>query len=84
MQWKYCELEVEEKMTLDNVLGKLTVLNSDGKHFTRKDDYMRIMAQLGDEGWELIGMATSKPIGYSGIRYVFKMPMEEYNRLTGK
>lgn len=73
-RWEYCEVE--------NPVGFLAgrtavarIFKADGSHQTIHGEFGRLMAQLGQDGWELGSAAMHNGLGSSGqhaITYMLK------------
>jgi len=87
MKRKYCELHVSRKATSDpnfSEMGSLVVYNPDGKHLGVENSYSVLLATLGEEGWELVSFSETQDVINTSLRYIFRLPMEEYNKLITK
>ena len=75
-RWEYCELAVVIGGPLSGTVGKLVWFKTDGKHFRNETpDYGVFMANLGEEGWELVTGSARTDAGLGGkhvINYMFK------------
>ena len=78
-KWEYVELEVEIGGPLSGTRAHLWRFNVDGKHGENSGKYGTLIAQLGQEGWEMVASSARTDTGLGGkhkINYVFKRPVE--------
>jgi hypothetical protein len=74
-KWEYCELEVTIGGPLTGVKGTLWFLKPDGRHEEQSGKYGQLIAQLGQNGWELVAASARIETGLGSkhkINYVFK------------
>ena len=77
-QWEYVELEVIFGGPITGAKGHIVWFKPDGKHSDKTDEYGKIIAQLGVEGWEVVASSARTDIRFGGkdkINYIFKRPM---------
>ncbi len=76
--WEYCEVEVTIGGPLTGIHGQLTSFKPDGNHIEDSGKYGKLMANLGQEGWELVAASARTETGLGSkhkINYVFKRPL---------
>lgn len=82
-KWEYCELEVSIGGPISGTQGHLWWFKSDGKHTENHGKYGQLMAELGQEGWELAAASARTNTGLGSkhqINYLFKRPVLEEER----
>ena len=78
-RWEYCELEVTIGGPLTGVQGQLAIFKADGQFLERKGKYGILLAQLGQEGWEVVTASARIEAGLGSkhkINYILKRPLQ--------
>ena len=78
--WEYCEIEVTIGGPISRTKGELYIFKPDGKHASRKVKLGEALAQLGREGWNLVGSSARTGTGLGSkhkINYILKRPIED-------
>lgn len=76
-KWEYAEIQVVS--TLTGTHGEATFFKPDGKHTKRNEKLGALLAQLGEDGWELVSAGHRGDTGSGNsnkMNYVLKRPKE--------
>lgn len=79
-KWRYAEVEVRIGGPLSGTTCDLTIFRSDEKHERRSGKLGKIMADMGENGWELVASSARTETGLGGahkINYMFKCPIDD-------
>ncbi len=80
MKWEYCEIEEDIGGPITGVHGKVTRFHSDGKHTSKEGNFGSILANMGEEGWEVVASNARIEAGlgqHHKINYLLKRLIEE-------
>jgi hypothetical protein len=70
--WEYCEVAYTPKQVIVHVYSS----RDDGTYegFQTPEEWGALLTQLGGEGWEMVGVITTKPTTHA--LYYFKRPID--------
>ena len=70
-QWEYCEVAYTPKQVLIHVYSE----RDNGKYegIQKPEEWGELLAQLGADGWELVGVVPTRPANHT--LYYFKRPL---------
>ena len=77
-QWEYCEVEVTIGGPLTGIHAQMWIFKSSGKHLQDEGKYGTLLAQLGEQGWEVVAASARTETGLGGkhkINYLLKRPL---------
>jgi len=70
--WEYCEVAWASKQITIHVYSGLSGGNYEG--ILKPEEWGTLLAQLGADGWELVGVVSTRPANHS--LYYFKRPLD--------
>ena len=76
-KWEYAELEVTIGGPLSGTQCEATIYQPDQKHQKIRGNFGGLLAQLGEDGWELTVASARIETGLGGkhkINYILKRP----------
>ena len=79
-KWEYCELHVVYAGPVTDKIKAVLYTHTSVGVTARQDKYYALMAQLGQDGWELVGSIINMTPGVllpnQDIHHTFKRPVE--------
>jgi len=79
-KWEYCELEITIGGPLSGIQAQTTIFRSNGEYTENRGRYGMLLAQLGEEGWEVVAASARIETGLGSkhkINYLLKRPIQE-------
>lgn len=73
-QWEYAELWYEQKPASVRILLQVFSIRGQEQHEFAGHEWAGLLARMGGEGWELVGVLAS-PTGLHQYWYYFKRPI---------
>ena len=76
-KWEYANVRVVIGGPLSGTKTEITFFHSDGHHEEKAGEFGKVMALLGDDGWEMVTSNARIDAGLGSkhiINYMFKRP----------